>query len=386
MRVTGLRLRFGGGYVRRDNRKQIRPPAGTGIPNEGLTAQEAETFPMADPQSNAPSRADAGAPTSGVIHVRTRLTADFTVLSNALAQRRGSAVTVGVAAYISSLPTGAPVTIAALCAHFTEGEILISRALRDLESAGYLERRRERVPTGHIRTRTYFHTLPVTSPRPGPETPPDPQPPDPDGPPRPPRPRRSPRAEAAAAVGPTEMTTAPEAPKAAVPNVPPQALRQKQSPPPPSLSAADPEAVAVLASLCRVDPRLVLSERDAVRLAPGVTEWLAAGVGPDRITALLTAGLPGVPLTHPAGILAYRLRQTPLPAPPPLPEAPPRPVIHAFVNCDRCEKAFRAPEPGLCRHCAASPTPPASPSAPPPPRATRPPWRTLVQRAVGQGA
>uniref|UniRef100_UPI0019055550 DUF433 domain-containing protein n=1 Tax=Streptomyces adelaidensis TaxID=2796465 RepID=UPI0019055550 len=50
-------------------------------------------------QSNAPLRADAGAPTSGVIHVRTRLTADFTVISNALAQRRGSAVTVGVAAY-----------------------------------------------------------------------------------------------------------------------------------------------------------------------------------------------------------------------------------------------------------------------------------------------
>ncbi|MBB4713677.1 hypothetical protein BJ965_003559 [Streptomyces luteogriseus] len=87
---------------------------------------------MADPQSNARLRADAGAPTTGVIHVRTRLTADFTVISNALAQRRGSAVTVGVAAYIASLPDGSPVTIAALCEHFSEGEILISRALREL--------------------------------------------------------------------------------------------------------------------------------------------------------------------------------------------------------------------------------------------------------------
>lgn len=99
---------------------------------------------MADSQSNARLRADTGAPTSGVIHVRTRLTADFTVISNALAQRRGSAVTVGVAAYILSLPDGSPVSIAALCEHFTEGEILISRALRELEAAGYLERRRER--------------------------------------------------------------------------------------------------------------------------------------------------------------------------------------------------------------------------------------------------
>ena len=156
-----------------------RPPAGTGIPNEGLTDQEDVTFPMADSQSNAPLRADAGAPTSGVIHVRTRLTADFTVISNALAQRRGSAVTVGVAAYISSLPTGTCVSIAALCAHFDEGEILISRALRELEEAGYLERRRERTPTGQVRTRTYFYDAPGGEPDP-----------DPDGPPTPPRPRR----------------------------------------------------------------------------------------------------------------------------------------------------------------------------------------------------
>lgn len=149
--MTGLQAREADGYVRRDNRRQIRPPAGTGIPNEGLTNQEETRFPMADPQSNAPLRADAGAPTSGVIHVRTRLTADFTVISNALARRRGSAVTIGVAAYIASLPDGSPVTITALCEHFTEGEILISRALRELEAAGYLERRRERAPTGQVR-------------------------------------------------------------------------------------------------------------------------------------------------------------------------------------------------------------------------------------------
>ncbi len=132
--MTGLRVWDTDGYVRRDNRKQIRPPAGSGIPIEGLTDQEEDTFPMADPQSNAPLRADGGAPkapASGVIHVPTRLAADFTVISNALVQRRGSAVTIGVAAYISSLPDGSPVSIAALCEHFTEGEILISRALPD---------------------------------------------------------------------------------------------------------------------------------------------------------------------------------------------------------------------------------------------------------------
>jgi hypothetical protein len=330
VRVTGLQARDAGGYVRRDNHTQIRPPAGTGIPNEGLTDQEEATFPMADPQSNARLRADAGAPTSGVIHVRTRLTADFTVISNALAQRRGSAVTVGVAVYILSLPTGTPVTIAALCAHFTEGEILISRALRELEAAGYLERRRERLPSGQIRTRTYFHDVPGGAPRPG----------GPPEPPKPSRPRKSPAVEQAVPAS----TVAPEAAPTPTPDQPEESA---------SLSDVDPRAIAVLASLRRVDPRLVLSEREAVRLAPAVTAWLTAGVAPSRITALLTTGLPDRFLTRPAGILAFRLRETPLPAPPPvpLPPGPDRPAVPPFQTCDGCERAFRAPEPGHCRDC-----------------------------------
>ncbi|MGC2999596.1 hypothetical protein ACPF8X_14825 [Streptomyces sp. G35A] len=282
---------------------------------------------MADPQSNARLRADAGAPTSGVIHVRTRLTADFTVISNVLAQRRGSAVTVGVAVYILSLPTGTPVSIAALCAHFTEGEILISRALRELEAAGYLERRRERLPSGQIRTRTYFHDVPGGAPQPGPDGPPEP--------PKPPRPRKPPAAE--------RVVLPPAAPV-------PTADQPEQSA---SLSDADPRAIAVLASLRRVDPRLVLSEREAVRLAPAVTAWLAAGVAPSQITAALTARLPENFLTRPAGILAFRLRETPLPAPPPVapPPIPDRPAALPFQTCDGCERAFRAPEPGHCRDC-----------------------------------
>ncbi|SCF87815.1 hypothetical protein [Streptomyces sp. Ncost-T10-10d] len=133
---------------------------------------------MADSQSSAHPSAPAGAPASGVIHVRTHLTAHFTVIANALAQRPGSAVTVGVAAYILSLPDGARVSVAALCDHFTEGEILISRALRELESAGYLERRRVRGPGGLIRTQTYFYDVPGQGDWP---TPPPPRPRMPSG-------------------------------------------------------------------------------------------------------------------------------------------------------------------------------------------------------------
>ncbi|MFE1286419.1 hypothetical protein [Streptomyces sp. NPDC058751] len=292
---------------------------------------------MADPQFNAPSRADAGAPTSGVIHVRTRLNADFTVISNALAQRRGSAVTVGVAAYISSLPDGSRVSITALCEHFTEGEILISRALGELEAAGYLERRRERTPTGQVRTRTYFYDVPGGDPDPDPDGSSDP-----DGSPEPPsKPRRPRKTPAAAAV----------APAFAVVRETARALAMAEAEKPVPLADADPRAVAVLAALRRVDPRLVLSEQEAARLAPAVTRWLAAGLSPTRITDHLTGGLPDRLLARPAGILAYRLRETPLPAPARSEEPPAGPAVAPMRNCDGCDRGFRSEHPGRCRDC-----------------------------------
>ncbi|MDQ0776222.1 hypothetical protein QF026_004688 [Streptomyces aurantiacus] len=300
---------------------------------------------MADPQSNARLRADAGAPTSGVIHVRTRLTADFTVLSNALAQRRGSAVTVGVAAYILSLPDGTPVSISALCEHFTEGEILISRALRELEAAGYLERLRERTSTGKIRTRTYFYDIPGGDPDPDPDSDPDP-----DGPPEPPKPRR-PRKQPATAVTPAASEPVPAEETVAAPV---QAEAEAEAEAPAPLAEADPRAIAVLAALRRVDPRLVLSEQEATRLAPAVTKWLAADILPTHITDHLTARLPDHFLTRPAGILAYRLKEIPLALPAPARGAEPserRPAVVPMQNCDGCDRGFRPTEPGRCRDC-----------------------------------
>ncbi|WP_405880451.1 hypothetical protein OG762_18680 [Streptomyces sp. NBC_01136] len=285
---------------------------------------------MAEPQSNAPVRADAGAPTSGVTHVRTRLTAEFTVIANALAQRRGSAVTIGVAAYILSLPDGAPVSITALCAHFTEGEILISRALRELEAAGYLERRRVRGPDGQVRTRTFFHDVPHGRRRP---TPP---PTRPVGP-------RKPAVEPA----PEPPPVAPVAPVASV------AREEGHAAPEAShrLDDADPQAVAVLASLRIVDRRLILSRREVAELAPAVAAWLARGLGPEEITGLLTDGLPAHFLARPARVLAHRLREVPLPPPPAQSPPPARPSALPWQTCDGCERAFRAPEPTSCRDC-----------------------------------
>ncbi|MFE6481869.1 hypothetical protein ACFVGN_02835 [Streptomyces sp. NPDC057757] len=299
---------------------------------------------MADPQSNAPSRADTGAPTSGVIHVRTRLTANFTVIANALAQRRGSAVTVGVAAYILSLPDGSIISIAALCAHFDEGEILISRALRELEAAGYLERRRERGPDGRVRTRTYFHDVPRGRSEPAP-------PPE--------RPLRKRKSAARKTPDPSAPLTAAPTPAAPAP-----APAHPSPPPPLGLDDADPQAVVVLASLRILDRRLVLSRREVAELAPAVTAWLARGLGPEEITGLLTAGLPETFRSRPARVLAYRLAEVPLPAPPPPPTTPTAPTPHPWQTCDGCERAFRSPEPTSCRDCRRTSTPHTTTEAP----------------------
>ncbi|MFI8435112.1 hypothetical protein ACIGJO_15360 [Streptomyces sp. NPDC079020] len=330
---------------------------------------------MADSQSNAPLRAVAGAPTSGVIHVRTRLTSHFTVMANSLAQRPGSAVTVGVAAYILSLPDGARVSVPALCAHFTEGEILISRALRELEDAGYLERRRVRVSGGLIGTRTYFHDVPGRA---------DERPPLP--PTAPPRPRKAEGSPAPsvpesgshslvpeAGAESSSCSSAPEAgaevaevadSSTAAPNSPVAAPTPPPPPPPPpplDLTDADPQAVAILASLRIVDARLILSRREVATLAPAVAAWLAQGIGAEQITESLTLDLPTPLRARPARILAYRLGEAPVavPASPAMtPATGDAPDLLPWQTCDGgCERAFRAARPGNCLDCD---TPPES--------------------------
>jgi len=264
---------------------------------------------MTSAHSNAPSSAPSRV-SGGVIHIRTRQTSHFTVVANRLAQRAGSAVTVGVAAYILSLPDGAPITIAALCTHFAEGKKAIAEALRELEDEGWLERRVERGPRGRVVTRTFAYDVPGAV------------------------------VEPAAASAP-----APETCREPEPVAPPQQAPQ-----------ADPvtEAVELLTRLPHRDRRLLLSEREITALAPAVTEWLDRGAAPQEITAALTTGLPARLNRRPARLLAHRLSVLRPPArTSPLPE-PDHPPVVPLQNCDGCDRAFRADRPGRCRACRVS--------------------------------
>ncbi|MDX2849851.1 hypothetical protein PV342_15570 [Streptomyces sp. PA03-3a] len=291
---------------------------------------------MADTQSSAPSRARAGTPAAGVVHVRRRLTANFTILSNRLAQRPGSAVTVGVGAYLLSVPDGVPVSIDALRAHFTESRERLARALNELEAEGFLERVVVREENGRIRTRTYVHDVPRAD-----------APAAPDGPapaPTPPAPVVPPPPVVPAGACEEARGTAPEAVQdGAAPGAHPlgeDALGE---------AALGKAAEAVLVSLRVRDSRLLLSRRDIARLSPGVAAWLRLGAEPRSIAEALAADLPPT-LTHrPAGLLAYRLRT----GEPPAAVPPPRAAV-PWQACDSCERPFRGHAPATCRECLAS--------------------------------
>ncbi|MDF3141659.1 MULTISPECIES: helix-turn-helix domain-containing protein [unclassified Streptomyces] len=247
----------------------------------------------------------------GLVHDHTRHTTRFTVIGNHLAQHPElSGLAIGLAVYIQSLPAGARVDIKTLAARFPEGTTRIAAALRELETHGYLRRERRRTPAGRIVTRT------ISCNQPGHRHAQDH--------PAPPRKKRNP------------------APRKPLPAVPQPAY------PAPTLLQT---ATDLLADLRHHDPRLLLSERDAAHLAPGVAAWLERDLTPTAVRHTLTTDLPPEPLCRPAALLAHRLT-TQLPPPPPLrAPAPPPPVRHPFQTCEGCDRAFRAPLPGSCRAC-----------------------------------
>ncbi|MFJ9108872.1 hypothetical protein [Streptomyces sp. NPDC102283] len=329
-------------------------------------------------------------PTSGVIHIAIPHTDRFTVVGNHLAQHPDlSCTAVGIAVRIQSLPQGAEVGIKALAAHCREGEKRIATALRELETLGYLQRLRERLPSGRVITRTVFcnqptallrprrpavappHTqapaqaqAPTQAPNPAPAPaarPEQPMPPDQPEQPRLPAQCEPPAPETLAAPPappPPSFVTPTAPPPLFVPLVPPPTAPKPPPRPLPRPSEPAPEldraATAFLSDLHRHAPQFTLSEDDVRRLVPGVAAWLERAARPDAIRHALTDDPPH-PLKHPAKLLKYRLTEL-LPPPPPgirdlAALARPRITVTPFQTCDACERAFRSPTPGHCRDC-----------------------------------
>jgi predicted transcriptional regulator len=315
--------------------------------------------------------------------VKVRHTSRFTIVGNHLAQHRAlSLIAIGLAVYLQSLPEGASVGIKSIASRFPESELRVARAMRELETYGYLGRTRERLPDGRIVPRTTSYNFPEAEPeavretvrevvrdvvrevvrdvvreavRETPAPPPAPEPqPEPATAPEPvpvPVPAQEPKPEPD-----TEPEPEPEPTQEAVPSPEPAPVPVPDPEPEPRpvqptpLPSRHRPAADLLARLRLHDPRLLLSARDIERLAPGLTAWLDNGAHPDAALRTLSACLPE-PLHNPAALVAHRLTVL---LPPPLPAAPrrtPAPALDDWVDCDGCDRVFRAPEPGLCRDC-----------------------------------
>ncbi len=335
-----------------------RPPAGTGIPTEGLTTQEEIASLMDTQQVSAPPRA----PSAGVVHINVRLTDGYTIISNRLSQHRGlSLLAIGLGTHIQSLPDGWRVGIKALAAIFPESEARIAAALRELEQHGFLRRTRERVGGGKLATRTESYNHPEAAARgrarvaaaaPVPEAVHAPEilpavaaePVTAAEPVRVPAPKPV-RVPEPVRVSVPDLVPAPVPGPRLVPT--PTAPRKPRLPlpapqhPTEALYAA---AADLLAGLPRTAPLFLLSEEDARGLVPGVAAWLERGARPDAVRAAITDD-PPAPLRHPAKLLRHRLAAL---LPPPLPAAVP---VVPLQNCDDCDRAFRSSVPGCCRGC-----------------------------------
>ena len=256
----------------------------------------------------------------GLIHDHTRHTTRFTVIGNHLTQHPElSLLAIGLAAHIQSLPERAPADIKSLAARFPEGTARISAALRELEAHGYLRRERHQISGGRIVTRTISCNQPT-------------------------RQHRADHAPSARASTPPPHDTA-------RPKKRPHPLPAVPHPASPS-PALTQKATDLLAGLRRLDSRLLLSSHDIGHLTPAVATWLERDVTPTAVRDALTTNLPSDGLRRPAALLAHRLTAL-LPPPPPArpPAGPPPAVRHPLQNCDGCDHAFRAPEPGRCRDC-----------------------------------
>ncbi|MFJ1647576.1 helix-turn-helix domain-containing protein [Streptomyces sp. NPDC088258] len=297
-----------------------------------------------------------------------------------MAQHRNLSLTArGLGLYIQSLPDGVKIGIKTLAERFAEGEVAIAKALRELETYGYLSRKKVLVAGGRWVTRTVAYDMPrlreraardeaAAPTRQAPGTPVQ-RPVAPAQRPVAPVRDRAPAREVAPVQGPVapaQRSVAPvrdRVPAREVAAGPPEVaaapraeVAQVRAPAPPLPEPDHPDlgrhrtAVEILAGLRRHDPRLLLSAGDVRRLATAVSTWLERGVEPVAVQRALTTLLPEGDIRRPAGLLAYRLTDQ---LPPPLPALPTPRRVDPLQNCDRCDHAFRAPEPGNCRVCLA---------------------------------
>jgi DNA-binding MarR family transcriptional regulator len=245
---------------------------------------------------------------------RSNPTTRFVVLPNETAQNHALSFTArGILAYLVSLPDGAAETVKTLAAKSREGRTAVTRAMQELEDAGYLRREAKRVATGFSGTELVISDVPA-----GEAERPEMRAPGSSG------------DETLKNLSSKNPNPTPEAPAAPVG----------------SGSVEMTESEKALAGLAAIDGRLHLTAADVAALTPLADEWFARGADGRQFAAVLTLALPET-INRPAAFLRRRLTDK-------MPAA--RPVVAAVTApqaarhlCPECERP-KASE-GLCADC-----------------------------------
>ncbi len=244
----------------------------------------------------------------------------FTTLGNeVLRDSRLSFCARGILAHLLSQPDGKRDDIRTLADRTPEGRERVASAMRELEQFGYLKRTKKRSAEGHIYTELDVFEAP-------------------EGPPLQVTPNAGFPASgvrAASADGDHPVNKGGEEPT--LPAPPAQGAEEGRE------EDGDEETKAsadLLARIARTEPRLSVGSREALRLAPLVTEWRRRGASELHVIGSLTAGLPRDGVYHPARFIESRL-VTKMPAE--------RRVAPAKLECDQCGVPVLAA--GACRSC-----------------------------------
>ena len=251
---------------------------------------------------------------------RSARTRFFTALGNeVLRDNRLSFCARGILGHLLSLPDGQRGDIRTLAERTPEGRERVASALRELERFGYLKRTVKRTPGGRIYTAVDVFDTPEG---PSAQVSPNAEFPGPGG-------------LDASADGDHHLNQRDEEPThPAPPAEDAEAGREGDG------DAETKTSAELLARVARTEPKLSLGRREALRLAPLVTEWRRRGASDLHVINSLTAGLPRGGVYHPARFIETRLR-TKMPAE--------RSVAPSRSECDECGVPVAAA--GLCRSC-----------------------------------
>lgn len=267
---------------------------------------------------------------------RTRHTGKYVQVPNGIAQNHSLSLEArGLLTYLLSLPDANRATVERITALVPNGRRSVSNAMNELETAGHLKRARVQDPeTGRWVTLTsvsdsptdHMPTVGVPTGRVVGAHPKEKDLGSNDLPSQPEETEQRPEGRAGSGEG--------------------EKFSSQETDP------LTERAVTLLERLAIHNHRLMLSAREARRLAPMAVQWLAEGIQEKQITQVLTAALPSAGVASAAALVTYRLRNhrpEPQQAPEPS-QAPSRAVERQ--RCPECEVIFPLGHPGgICRSC-----------------------------------